>query len=202
MKMKEPSSKSNPNCRKSNNPSGRPKSGEVDLAIRNAALSILESEGYRALTIEKVAERAGVSRPAIYRRFHSIAELALDAFQQHGRELIPLLLTGDVLRDLEVYLLKLVRQLQPDTAASRILRGLLSEALLDKEFSKRFSAFIDARREPVIRILHQREKTFDQSDRIADEIFGPLIYRILFRFKPVDAQYVRQHLRSIQDRWI
>lgn len=182
----------------SNNPAGRPKSEEIDLAIRDAAMAILGSEGYRALTIERVAERAGVSRPAIYRRFRSVAELAFEAFQQHGRELIPVVLTGDVLSDLERYLLKLVRQLQPDTTASRILRGLLSEALLDAEFGKGFSSFIDARREPVLKILEQQRRLSGEVDQIADAIFGPLIYRILFRFKSVDVRYVKQHLKNLQ----
>ncbi len=196
--MTKTSNKSRSTHKKSNNPAGRPKSGEIDAAIQSAVLAILEAEGYRALTIEKVAERAGVSRPAIYRRYRSVAELALDTFQQHGRELIPVELSGDVLRDLEAYLVKLVRQLQPDTMASRILRGLFSEALLDAEFSRWFSSFIDARREPVLRILGQNKKIIQDADQLADEIFGPIIYRILFRFKTADARYVRQHLQAIE----
>lgn len=184
--------------KRSNNPAGRPKSEEVDLAIRGAVMEILGAEGYRALTIEKVAERAGVSRPAIYRRFRSVPEMVFDVFQQHGRELIPVVLTGAVLHDLETYLLKLVRQLQPDTPASRILRGLLSEALLDTEFSKSFSSFIEVRREPVLRILGQNAALPENADQLADAIFGPLIYRILFRFQSVDTKYVKQHLKNLQ----
>lgn len=185
--------------RESNNPAGRPKSEEVDRAIQEAVLGVLEEDGYRGLSIEKVAERAGVSRPAIYRRFSSVAEMAFAVFQAHGREIIPVALTGDVLVDLEVYLEKLVRQLQPQTMASRILRGLLSEALLDTAFSRSFSSFIEARREPVLTILRQNGKVLGNEEQLADEIFGPILYRLLFRFKNLDKGYVRRHLAMLRN---
>lgn len=47
-----------------------------------ATLAILRTEGYDGLTIEAVARRAGVSRPAIYARWRSLHDLVLEAARQ------------------------------------------------------------------------------------------------------------------------
>ncbi|WP_242921129.1 TetR/AcrR family transcriptional regulator [Caulobacter sp. CCUG 60055] len=54
---------------------GRPRDAGIDVAIREAAWGLLGEVGYEALTFEAVAERAGCSRPALYRRFSSKGEL-------------------------------------------------------------------------------------------------------------------------------
>lgn len=58
---------------------GRPRSEAVDDAIVAAALICLAQAGYDGLTVSAVAAEAGVSRPAIYRRYRSTAELAAAA---------------------------------------------------------------------------------------------------------------------------
>jgi AcrR family transcriptional regulator len=47
----------------------------VDAAIRHAVLSLLVEGGYAALTIEGVAQRAGVGHTSIYRRWPSKAHM-------------------------------------------------------------------------------------------------------------------------------
>jgi AcrR family transcriptional regulator len=54
---------------------GRPRDGAVDAAILDATERSLASRGYEAMTIEQVAAAAGVSKPTIYLRYPSKAEL-------------------------------------------------------------------------------------------------------------------------------
>src|SRR5687767_6122165 len=54
---------------------GRPRDPQVDAAIRDAALGLLLDEGYARMTIEGVAERAGVGHSSIYRRWPSKAHM-------------------------------------------------------------------------------------------------------------------------------
>ncbi len=54
----------------------------AEPAIVDATLAILRTEGYDGLTIEAVARRAGVSRPAIYTRWRSLHDLVLEAARQ------------------------------------------------------------------------------------------------------------------------
>ena len=61
------------------NSPGRPRDPEVGAAILTAAARLLAEQGYGRMSIGGVAVAAGVSRPAIYRRYSSKADLATAA---------------------------------------------------------------------------------------------------------------------------
>jgi AcrR family transcriptional regulator len=54
---------------------GRPRDSTTDAGILDATEQALASRGYEAMTIEQVAAAAGVSKPTIYLRYRSKAEL-------------------------------------------------------------------------------------------------------------------------------
>jgi AcrR family transcriptional regulator len=54
---------------------GRPLDETVDAAIYDAAWRLLLSDGYSRMSIARVADEAGVGRPAIYRRYRDKSEL-------------------------------------------------------------------------------------------------------------------------------
>jgi AcrR family transcriptional regulator len=54
---------------------GRPRSLETDEAILKAAWELLSNGIYDRVTFEAVADRAGCSRPTVYRRFKNKVEL-------------------------------------------------------------------------------------------------------------------------------
>jgi AcrR family transcriptional regulator len=58
---------------------GRPRSERVDDAILAAARAELAARGYARMTVDAVAARAGVSKPTIYLRHPTKAELATAA---------------------------------------------------------------------------------------------------------------------------
>src|SRR2546428_6377891 len=58
---------------------GRPRSGRTEKAILQAASEMVTSSGLAEMTIEGVAERAGVGKASIYRRWPSKGALAFDA---------------------------------------------------------------------------------------------------------------------------
>jgi len=58
---------------------GRPRDPEVEAAILAAAARLLAEQGYSRMSIVAVAAAAGVSRPAIYRRYETKADLAIAA---------------------------------------------------------------------------------------------------------------------------
>lgn len=78
---------------------GRPPDPDLERAIVDAALDILRSSGLNGLTYVAVAERAGTTRPAIYRRFPDITELAVAAVASLAEATAPEP-TGDHLHDL------------------------------------------------------------------------------------------------------
>src|SRR2546425_11781404 len=58
---------------------GRPRSGRTEKAILRAASELVASSGLADMTIEGVADRAGVGKASIYRRWPSKGALAFDA---------------------------------------------------------------------------------------------------------------------------
>jgi AcrR family transcriptional regulator len=53
----------------------RPRDPKVDEAIVTATVALLGERGFGSMTVEAVADRAGVGKPAIYRRFADKAAL-------------------------------------------------------------------------------------------------------------------------------
>src|SRR6476661_2247849 len=57
---------------------GRPRDPSLDGAVLAAAADLLGETGYRALTMDAVAARAGTSKTAIYRRWDGKTSLVVD----------------------------------------------------------------------------------------------------------------------------
>lgn len=64
---------------------GRPRDPDIDAAVLAVAQRHLAEHGYEAMSIAAVAEEAGTSRQALYRRFPSKAELATAAIAAMSR---------------------------------------------------------------------------------------------------------------------
>ena len=58
---------------------GRPRDASLDARILSETCALLAARGFRGLRIDEVARRAGVPKSTIYRRWPSLAELAVDA---------------------------------------------------------------------------------------------------------------------------
>ncbi|OWR29942.1 hypothetical protein CDO73_12750 [Saccharibacillus sp. O23] len=62
---------------------GRPPSQHSRQAIFVAAMKLLKEQGLRKMTIDKVAEQAGVSKATIYRWWNDKVQMSMDAFLYH-----------------------------------------------------------------------------------------------------------------------
>ncbi len=86
---------------------GRPRRREIDNSIRAAASELLLEIGYGRLSMEGVAARAGVGKPALYRRWPSKPALVADAVVAAlgaGPDAADLPDTGDLGADLHRWL--------------------------------------------------------------------------------------------------
>jgi AcrR family transcriptional regulator len=63
---------------------GRPRSQEADGAILGAALDLFTERGAAEISIEQIAQRAGVTRATVYRRFANKTELLVRAIETAG----------------------------------------------------------------------------------------------------------------------
>ncbi|MBU2074936.1 MAG: TetR/AcrR family transcriptional regulator [Actinobacteria bacterium] len=63
---------------------GRPRDDRIDAAVLDAATTLLLEVGYADLRVSAVADRAGTTRPAVYRRWPTKAHLVHEAaFRDH-----------------------------------------------------------------------------------------------------------------------
>jgi AcrR family transcriptional regulator len=58
---------------------GRPRSLDVDEAVLQATVDLLGTTSFAQLSIEQIAKKAGVGKPAVYRRWPSKAAVVADA---------------------------------------------------------------------------------------------------------------------------
>ncbi len=68
---------------------GRPRNRAATTAILAAAIAILRERGYERLTLDEVANVAGVGKSSLYLRFGGRAELAAAALASVQREIPP-----------------------------------------------------------------------------------------------------------------
>ena len=104
-------------------PGGR--TARVREAVLGATRELLREEGFAALTVERVARRAGVHRTTLHRRWPSRAALVADALLEVSAVEVPIPDSGDVAIDLRMFAGS-VR----DVIASAAGRGIIS-ALAD-----------------------------------------------------------------------
>jgi AcrR family transcriptional regulator len=154
------------------------------------------------LTIEGVAERSGVAKTTIYRRWRSKEDLALAALLEVIREEPPARHLGSTRDALRTYLEQLIKNVN-SRLYGRILRGLISEMAVDRELAQGFREQVLARRITAIRGLLQRgiergELRHGLDLEIAiDLLLGPIYYRLLMSGEPLTSALVERLVRAV-----
>src|ERR1700676_1081643 len=109
---------------------GRPRSEHSHRAILDAANALLDERGLADLTIDEVAQRAGVGKATIYRRWPSKGTLVFEAFSADFLARQPLPDTGSLRADLLAALRGWVKTVR-GTVTGRTLVGLIAEVQRD-----------------------------------------------------------------------
>ncbi|WP_206784738.1 TetR/AcrR family transcriptional regulator [Amycolatopsis sp. MtRt-6] len=105
-------------------PKTRRRGTELEEAILRAAAAELAEAGYPGLTMERVAQRAGTNKNAIYRRWPNRAALGVAAYRHLAEDTLTPPATGDLRGD-ALTLLRAINCGQASPAA-RALRSLLT----------------------------------------------------------------------------
>ncbi len=162
---------------------GRPRSEEVHQAILDATLALLIEVGFSALTVEGVANRAGVGKATIYRRWSSKLPLVIEAFGQlPGFEPVD---SGDLETDLKQMLHRYVDAFN-STPLGTVLPSLVGERTHNPELASLFEPVMRERRQPLFdalqRAVERGEIARDLDlERAADLIVGPIAVALFFR---------------------
>ena len=183
---------------------GRPRSEKASKAILEAAADLLLVRGLAAVSMDEVAERAGVSKATIYRWWPTKETLALDAFY-HEWEGVPADTdTGSLRGDLLALLRPWVR-LAASRPYGRVIAALITEALTDEKFALEYRArFVEPRRDQARaifrRAIERGEIPADTKIEVAlDLLYGPVYHRLLHGHAPLSDRFVRDLVDIVLD---
>src|SRR3954452_14331291 len=159
----------------------RPLDAAVGSAITEATLALLGERGFAAMSMEAVAVKAGVGKPAIYRRFRDKADLDATVIS----EMLPVLAPPD-LGDTRAELWQRVRQGFPQDGPAYVglIGGLIAEQHRHPELIAAFRRNVLLPRRAVTRRLIERgqqrgELRRDIPAEAALDLFaGPFLARI------------------------
>lgn len=160
-----------------------------------AASELLSEGGYSALTMEGVANRAGVGKPTVYRRWSSRARLVFDLFAKPAPP-DPIPDTGQLRTDLVEVGVWLVR------AMSRADRSIWGDRLGEMVDDPTFSAEVRERRiEPDLAVVASvwdravargEVSDPDAGRELIDDLTGVLLYRVLVLHDDLDRDDVER----------
>jgi len=120
---------------------GRKRSEEARRAILTASLDLLRERGYGKVSVDAIAERAGVGKQTMYRWWRSKGDVVLEALTEEARAAIVDRDTGELEGDLRAFLAATFRALAGPRSLGPVMRGLMAEAQLDTEFGIRFGQY-------------------------------------------------------------
>ena len=178
-------------------PRGRRRSARSHRAILDATQALLVEQGYRALTIEGVAARAGVGKQTIYRWWPSRAALVLEAYLAGSDDIPPPPESGSTAEEVRALLGWLVAVLERPIGG-RVLAGLVSDLMHDPDLGGRFHRdVVPVRRRAMLAALERGrgrgEVREDAELELAvDALHGAVFYRLLLSGEPLDARFVEQ----------
>ncbi|WP_106402135.1 TetR/AcrR family transcriptional regulator [Actinocorallia populi] len=172
-------------------------------AIFQATLELLAEHGYERLTVEGVAERAGVNKTTIYRWWPSKAAL-LGAALTHGAPLdLAAPDTGSLRGDLTELVRVLVRLLTTPPASGVAVAAFGAAAGNPElaEYTRGFFADRLARERPVFERAVARGELSPDADPmlLTDLLAGAVWVRAVFRGLPVADDFPEHAVTAVLD---
>ncbi|MBQ1080646.1 TetR/AcrR family transcriptional regulator [Nocardiopsis sp. B62] len=160
---------------------GRRPDPAVDEAIRRATVELLQERGFE-LTFDEVAERAGVGRTSVFRRYATKEDLLLAAAEQITIDRIEVPDTGSLIGDLTTAVHTVYRVFE-EQATQTLARHALVAALREQPGAVIIRGLLDRRLELVTTLL---ERAVDRGEvpgterarLVADLLSGVIMARL------------------------
>jgi AcrR family transcriptional regulator len=180
---------------------GRPRDPSRDEAIRAALLRLLGEVGYGGLTVDAVAEEAGVGKATIYRRWRTKQDLIVDSISELGSVLTVPQDTGSLQEDIRQFMHLIVKVTRSPIGA--MLQSLVSAMHHHPELRTAYRAgpltvWRNAYAQMWARAEARGEVTPGLAQSPMDETTSALIVqRWLLIDEPVDEEYADQVLDTV-----
>jgi len=174
---------------------GRPRNVETQNSILSASYDLLLENGFGAVTVEKIADRAKVSKATIYKWWPNKAAVVMDGYLSAAAARLPVPDTGSVFQDILEHATNLARFMI--TREGSIFLEIIGEGQDDSALAEAYrTRYIQPRRMEVRGILDrglQRGELKNLDTALCtDLIYGPIFYRLLVTGDLIDDNYIRQ----------
>lgn len=177
-------------------PGGSRRSERSRRAILVATRELLSEVGYRKVSIEAIAARAGVGKQTIYRWWPSKGAVIFESFlglsETDGQIVLPD--TGDIEADLKLVLRATVAEFA-DAEFEKPVRALNTEIINDPELAEQYDLQL---RRPVDEAKKVRLRSAQRAgqlradadlDLLLEMLYAPVYQRWLLRSGPLDDAY-------------
>lgn len=176
----------------SQRPGGR--STRVRSAVLTAARGLL-ADGYAKLTVERIAQAAGVNKTSVYRRWTDLEGVLGDLLSEYASEVVPIPDTGDLGTDLEELALLVRRGMTGEPG--ELITALATSAPRNPRAAQVVRGFLAERfrlAEAVVDHAIARGELPQGTDAgAAIEVLGaPLFLRLLVVDEPIDEEFARR----------
>lgn len=135
--------------------SGRPREGRIDDAVLSATAALLLEVGYADLTLTAIAKRAGTTRPALNRRWPSLAHLVHEAAFPAGLT-SPLPQTGVIAADVRALVVGALNAFAHPVAraaAPGLVAAITADPTLHPVLLERFSDALGGIEQPLLDLV-------------------------------------------------
>jgi AcrR family transcriptional regulator len=171
---------------------GRRRNEAARAAILDATMGLLRSGGLNALTIDAVAQAAGVGRQTIYRWWPSKGAMLAEAMGLQAASVVPPHDSGSFETDLTRFWVDSFRSLQ-DPGMRRGLQDVAAAAQHDEHVAEALAGFTAQRRDALRAVLQRgvdqgRLSPAADLDILVDLAYGFLWYRLLVGHRPLNEQ--------------
>jgi AcrR family transcriptional regulator len=171
----------------------------LEAAIFEAALQELAEAGYVNFSIERVAAKAGTSKPVIYRRWPTRAQLVYAALRANRPIVSEAPDTGTVRDDLMVILRRVSEMV--DELSPEVIFGLISE-LLHESDSSLFTEVHERNGKIMMEILNRGiERGEIAAEKLTPRLttlpFDLVRYQLMVLHQPLSAQDIEEVIDRI-----
>lgn len=174
---------------------GRPRNAATEKAILTASYDLLLETGFGAVTVEKIAERAKVSKATIYKWWPNKAAVVMDGFLSAAMSRLPVPDTGSVIEDIVIQVTNLARFLT--SREGKVITELIAEGQFDSKLAEEYRLrYFNPRRLDSRHILERGVQRGELKQDVDPEIcidliYGPLFYRLLVTGESLDEAFIK-----------
>ncbi len=175
--------------------SGRPRASAAGSheAILTAVHELLQEMSLRELTMEKVARRAGVGKPTLYRWWKTKPALVVAMFNER---IVPALDAPDALTVEEAIRQKVERLISAFNGFfGKVIAELIAEGQSDPDVLRELNeGYVKPRRAGTVNEIVQAQKlglipAQIDPEMVVDAIFGSLYFNLLLKVRPLTPEY-------------